>query len=213
MGVLDIVGTLWVWWGYLEYSATLAQWTIYIYIYIYGTLTPSHKSGKKWGEPVSGPYAVCRSAYIMYTYVTCNIILWGWWTAKIIVKERFNVSLSFTAKRPSLKTLDRSVTNYIIIWPRKKHYVWDWNLPANRVKAWDFLPHFLFRSYPHWVHWTRPSTNHPYCYSFIFQRSQFFRVKMNLSIKCGKLRGFKNSLNQRTKCRRKFKRLILWQKR
>ena len=37
-------------------------------------------------------------------------------------KERFNVSLSFTAKRPSLKTLDRSFTNYII-WPRKKHYV------------------------------------------------------------------------------------------
>ena len=30
-------------------------------IYIYGTLTPSHKSGKKWGK-VSGPYAVCRSA-------------------------------------------------------------------------------------------------------------------------------------------------------
>ena len=49
-------------------------------------------------------------------------------------------------------------TNYIIIWPRKKHYVWDWNLPANRVEAWDFLPHFLLRSYrssyPHWVHWS-----------------------------------------------------------
>ena len=43
-------------------------------LYIYGTLTPSHKSGKKWGK-VSGPYAVCRSACIMYTYVTCNIIL------------------------------------------------------------------------------------------------------------------------------------------
>ena len=41
---------------------------------IYGTLTPSHKSGKKWGK-VSGPYAVCRSACIVYTYVTCNIIL------------------------------------------------------------------------------------------------------------------------------------------
>ena len=44
--------------------------------------------------------------------------------------------------------------------PRKKHYVWDWNLPANRVKAWDFLPHFLFRSYrssyQHWVHWVFP---------------------------------------------------------
>ena len=25
--------------------------------------------------------------------------------------------------------------------------MWDWNLPANRVKAWDFLPHFLLRSY------------------------------------------------------------------
>ena len=41
--------------------------------------------------------------------------------------------------------------------PRKKHYAWDWNLPANRVKAWDFLPHFLLRSYrssyQHWVHW------------------------------------------------------------
>ena len=41
--------------------------------------------------------------------------------------------------------------------PRKKHYVWDWNLPANCVKAWDFLPHFLLRSYhssyQHWVHW------------------------------------------------------------
>ena len=35
-------------------------------------------------------------------------------TAKIIVKERFNVSLSFTATRPSQKTLDRSFTNYII---------------------------------------------------------------------------------------------------
>ena len=115
-------------------------------IYIYGTLIPSHKSGKKWGK-VSGPYAVCRSAFIMYTYVTFNIILQGWWTAKIIVKERFNVSLSFTAKIPSLKSLDRSFTNYIIIWPRKKHYVWDWNLPGNRVKARDLLPHFLLRSY------------------------------------------------------------------
>ena len=43
-------------------------------ISIYETLTPSHKSGKKWGK-VLGPYAVCRSACIMYTYVTCNIIL------------------------------------------------------------------------------------------------------------------------------------------
>ena len=55
------------------------------------------------------------------------------------------------------RTLDRTFTNYIIIWPHKKHYVWDWNLPANRVKAWDFLRHFLLRSYrssyPHWVHW------------------------------------------------------------
>ena len=41
---------------------------------IYGTLTPSHKSGKKSGK-VSGPYAVCRSAGIMYKYVTCNILL------------------------------------------------------------------------------------------------------------------------------------------
>ena len=77
----------------------------------------------------------------------------------MIVKERFNVSLSFTARRPSLKTLDRSFTNYIIIWPRKKHYMWDWNLPGNRVKAWDFLPHFLLRSYrsnyQHWVHWLK----------------------------------------------------------
>ena len=36
--------------------------------------------------------------------------------------------------------------------------MWDWNVPANRVKAWDFLPHFLLRSYrsscPHWVHWS-----------------------------------------------------------
>ena len=35
--------------------------------------------------------------------------------------------------------------------------MWDWNLPTNRVKAWDFLPHFLLRSYrssyQHWVHW------------------------------------------------------------
>ena len=22
--------------------------------------------------------------------------------------------------------------------------MWDWNLPSNRVKAWDFLPHFCF---------------------------------------------------------------------
>ena len=53
-----------------------SQWTLSLSlsIYIYGTLTPSHKSGKKWGK-VSGPYAVCRSACIMYTYVTCNIIL------------------------------------------------------------------------------------------------------------------------------------------
>ena len=28
--------------------------------------------------------------------------------------------------------------------PRKKHYVWDWNLPANRVKAWDFCLTFCF---------------------------------------------------------------------
>ena len=28
-------------------------------LYIYGTLTPSHKSGKTWGK-VSGPYAVSR---------------------------------------------------------------------------------------------------------------------------------------------------------
>ena len=42
-----------------------------LYVYIYGTLTPSHKSGKKSGK-VSGLYAVCRSACIMYTYVTCN---------------------------------------------------------------------------------------------------------------------------------------------
>ena len=61
---------------------------------------------------------------------------------------------------PQMKTffLDRSFTNYII-WPRKEHYVCDWNLPANRVKAWDFLPHFLLRSYrssyQHWVHWTK----------------------------------------------------------
>ena len=38
-------------------------------IYIYGTLTPSHKSGKKSGK-VSGSYVVCRSAGIMYKYVT-----------------------------------------------------------------------------------------------------------------------------------------------
>ena len=75
----------------------------------------------------------------------------SWWTAKIIGKERFNVSLSFTAKRPSLKTLDRSFTNYIIIWPRKKHYVWDWNLPANRVKVWDLLLRSYRSSYPHRV--------------------------------------------------------------
>ena len=35
------------------------QWTLSLYIY--GALTSSHKSGKKWGK-VSGPYAVCRSA-------------------------------------------------------------------------------------------------------------------------------------------------------
>ena len=28
--------------------------------------------------------------------------------------------------------------------PRKKHNVWDWNLPANCVKGWDVLPHFCF---------------------------------------------------------------------
>ena len=44
------------------------------------------------------------------------------------------MSLSLTDKRPSLITLDRSFTNYIIIWPRKEHYVWDWNLPAKRVR-------------------------------------------------------------------------------
>ena len=38
---------------------TRPQWTLSLYIY--GTLTPSHKSGKKWGK-VSGPYAVCRWA-------------------------------------------------------------------------------------------------------------------------------------------------------
>ena len=53
-------------------GTVLYQWTLSLYIY--GTLTPSHKSGKKWGK-ISGPYAVCRSACIMYTYVTCNIIL------------------------------------------------------------------------------------------------------------------------------------------
>ena len=35
--------------------------------------------------------------------------------------------------------------------------MWDWNLPANRVKVWDVLPHILLlsyrSSYPHWVHW------------------------------------------------------------
>ena len=35
--------------------------------------------------------------------------------------------------------------------------MWDWNLPANGVKACYFLPHFLLRSYrssyQHWVHW------------------------------------------------------------
>ena len=35
--------------------------------------------------------------------------------------------------------------------------------PANRVKAWDFLPHFLLcsyrSSYPHWVHWSWLSRN------------------------------------------------------
>ena len=56
----------------LFHQAATSQWTLSLYIY--GTLAPSHKSGKKWGE-VSGPYAVCRSACIMYTYVTCNIIL------------------------------------------------------------------------------------------------------------------------------------------
>ena len=39
--------------------------SLYIYMAIYITLTPSHKSGKKGGK-VSGLYAVCRSASIMY---------------------------------------------------------------------------------------------------------------------------------------------------
>ena len=43
--------------------------------------------------------------------------------------------------------------------------MWDWNLPANRIKAWDFLPHFLLRtyrsSYPHWVYWF--NTSHQIC--------------------------------------------------
>ena len=38
-------------------------------LYIYGTLPPSYKSGKKWGK-VSGPFAVCRSAH--YVYI-CNM--------------------------------------------------------------------------------------------------------------------------------------------
>ena len=52
--------------------ADWTHWTLSLSIYIYGTLTPSHKSGKKWGK-VPGPYAVCRSACIMYTYVTWNM--------------------------------------------------------------------------------------------------------------------------------------------
>ena len=36
--------------------------------------------------------------------------------------------------------------------PHKEHYEWDWNLPANRVKAWDFLLRSYCSSYQHWVH-------------------------------------------------------------
>ena len=46
--------------------------------------------------------------------------------------------------------------------PSKEHYVWDWNLSANRVKAWDlFLLRSYRSSYQHWVHWSYPD----WCYA------------------------------------------------
>ena len=64
----------------------------------------------------------------------------------MIVKERFNVSLSFTARRPSLKTLDRSFTNYIIIWPRKKQNLTSlWLILTSRSKKnhFNFILEFI----------------------------------------------------------------------
>ena len=51
-------------------STSLAQWTLSLYIYIYGTLTPSHKSGKKWGK-VSGPLRGLQVS-LHYVYI-CNM--------------------------------------------------------------------------------------------------------------------------------------------
>ena len=66
--------------------------------------------------------------------------------------------------------------------------MWDWNLPANHVKAWDFLPHFLFRSYhssyPHWVHWLKSKLAailKRFCchsnYSYAYFRCSFWFLK------------------------------------
>ena len=70
--------------------------------------------------------------------------------------DRAKIKLTGHFDRRPIGRYFEPCVSHIIIWPRKKHYVWDWNLPANRVKAWDFLPHFLLRSYrssfPHRVH-------------------------------------------------------------
>ena len=59
------------------------------------------------------------------------------------------------------KTLNRSFTIILAVHqPYSIGYICIHNgsWPANRVNAWDFLPHFLLRSYrssyPHWVHWS-----------------------------------------------------------